>query len=91
MPQTVTSVCTCDDNCDEPCKAHYRENQLQDALIEANHKLVTLNKAEQHVLEALRYAALQPCIEHNCGTVCLCGPCHARKALELKGDVGWQR
>jgi hypothetical protein len=34
-----------------------------------------------HLLEAIRYAADQPCKRYNCGTVCLCGPCHGRRAL----------
>lgn len=34
-----------------------------------------------HVLEALREMAKQPCNRSNCGTICLCGSCHARKAL----------
>lgn len=34
-----------------------------------------------HILEALRYAADQPCKRKDCGSVCLCGPCHGRRAL----------
>jgi len=34
-----------------------------------------------HLLEAVRYAADRPCVRRNCGEVCLCGPCHARRAL----------
>jgi hypothetical protein len=41
-----------------------------------------LKKKERlHTLEALRYLARQSCIEDNCGSVCLCPPCHARAAL----------
>lgn len=36
-----------------------------------------------HILEAIRYAADRPCEPRNCGTVCLCGPCHARRALSF--------
>ena len=36
---------------------------------------------EYHVLEALRAFARFPCKRSDCGTVCLCGSCHARKAL----------
>jgi hypothetical protein len=39
-------------------------------------------KTRRHVLEALRWSARQPCMPDNCGTVCLCPPCHARAALE---------
>jgi len=34
-----------------------------------------------HILQAIRYAASQPCHRSNCGTVCKCGPCHARAAI----------
>lgn len=34
------------------------------------------------MLEAIRYLARQRCRPSNCGTVCLCPPCHARRALE---------
>lgn len=37
---------------------------------------------DKHMLEALREFSKQRCDKKNCGTVCLCGPCHARKALE---------
>jgi len=43
-------------------------------------------KARQHLIEAARWAARQRCIKKNCGTVCLCGPCHARAALEHYGE-----
>ena len=36
----------------------------------------------RHAIEALREMAKEPCHKSNCGSVCLCGPCHARKALE---------
>jgi hypothetical protein len=44
-------------------------------------------KTEHHVLEALRAIASKSwhgngCHKKNCGTVCLCAPCHARVALE---------
>ena len=44
-------------------------------------------KTERHVLEALRaYASTswhgKGCAKLICGSVCLCGPCHARVALE---------
>lgn len=35
-------ICTCDDNCDDPCPMHKRENELQDALIEARNELSRL-------------------------------------------------
>jgi hypothetical protein len=38
---------------------------------------------QTHVMEALRDFARKPCHRSNCGTVCLCGSCHARKALEV--------
>jgi hypothetical protein len=36
-----------------------------------------------HLLEAIRYASDRPCRRSDCGTVCLCGPCHARRALAV--------
>lgn len=39
--------------------------------------------ARRHMMEALRYLAKKRCIKKNCGTVCLCAPCCARKALEF--------
>jgi len=36
-----------------------------------------------HLLEALRWASDQPCKPSNCGTVCLCGPCSARRSLAM--------
>jgi hypothetical protein len=38
-------------------------------------------KILRHTLEALRDFAREPCRRSNCGSVCLCGPCHARAAL----------
>jgi hypothetical protein len=40
----------------------------------------TAMKTGAHIIEALRWAADQTC-KRDCGTVCLCGPCHARVAL----------
>ena len=34
-----------------------------------------------HIVEALRGLVTQPCNRSNCGTVCLCASCHARRAL----------
>jgi predicted RNA-binding protein len=42
--------------------------------------------ARRHMLEAARWAARQRCIKSNCGSICLCGPCSARKALEHYGE-----
>jgi hypothetical protein len=36
-----------------------------------------------HLLEAIRWASDQPCKPSNCGTVCLCGPCSARRSLAV--------
>jgi hypothetical protein len=36
-----------------------------------------------HLLDALRWAADQPCKRSNCGTACLCGPCSARRSLAV--------
>ena len=38
-------------------------------------------RTDAHILEALRFASKLPCKKSNCGTVCLCGSCHARKSL----------
>lgn len=43
---------------------------------------LTAHKAKRHMLEALRWLAKQRCNKRNCGTVCLCESCHARKAIE---------
>jgi ferredoxin len=43
-------------------------------------------KLKRHVWEALVHTARQPCIRHNCGTVCKCGPCHARIAMVTLND-----
>lgn len=42
------------------------------------------SRTRRHVLEALRWCAVRACMPDNCGTVCLCPPCHARAAL---GDI----
>ena len=47
------------------------------------------HKLLNHVLEALRELASKRCHRRNCGRVCLCGPCHARKALEVL-DPDWR-
>lgn len=44
---------------------------------------------QKHVLPALRDLARERCRRSNCGTVCLCAPCHARKALEML-DPTWR-
>lgn len=44
---------------------------------------------KKHGIPALRELAAQRCKRSNCGTVCLCGPCHARKALEVL-DPEWR-
>ena len=47
------------------------------------------DKTRRHVMEALRGLARKRCHKSNCGTVCLCDPCHARAALtEL--DPEWR-
>jgi len=43
----------------------------------------------RHAIEALREMAKEFCRKSNCGSVCLCGPCHARKALE-ELDPEWR-
>ncbi len=42
-----------------------------------------------HILPALRELAAKRCHRRNCGTACLCGPCHARKALDIV-DPTWR-
>lgn len=49
---------------------------------EAESPMPPPNPVGSHMREALRYAADQPCRRSNCGTVCLCGPCHARRAIK---------
>jgi len=36
-----------------------------------------------NMLEAIRWASDQPCKTRECGSVCLCGPCHARRSLAI--------
>lgn len=43
-------------------------------------------KTEHYVLEALRAYAGKGCATLICSSVCLCGPCHARVALEKMGN-----
>lgn len=43
----------------------------------------------KHVIPALRGLARKRCHRSNCGTVCLCEPCHARKALAVL-DPDWR-
>lgn len=50
-------------------------------------KLTLDLKTLRHALSALRELGQERCHRSNCGTVCLCGPCHARAALaELDPD-----
>lgn len=46
-------------------------------------------KTRRHILEALRSMAREACRPDNCGTACLCPPCHARAALETI-DPEWR-
>jgi hypothetical protein len=43
----------------------------------------------KHAIPALRDAAMKPCHRSNCGSLCLCMRCHARKALEVL-DPTWR-
>ena len=43
---------------------------------------MSAKKAKRHMLAALRWLASQRCNKRNCGTVCLCESCNARKAIE---------
>lgn len=40
-----------------------------------------------HIKEAIEWTARQHCRRSNCGTVCLCGPCHARKVVEIWNNM----
>ena len=52
-------------------------------------EIIRLNNVNRrHTIEALRYLSKEECIEYNCGTVCLCPPCHSRAALEIL-DPDW--
>jgi hypothetical protein len=50
---------------------------------------INIREARQHMIEALRALARDKCSRNNCGTVCLCASCHARKALEFY-DPEWR-
>ena len=39
----ITNSCTCDKNCDDPCPAHARENELQDELTKARNALRSIS------------------------------------------------
>ena len=56
--------------------------QLELPVVDAINKAAHLDKVITHMMEALKCLAVRRCKKKNCGTVCLCGPCHARKALE---------
>ena len=62
----------------------HRRADSKDAVLVRNvvARIDAERKAWVHALEALRYLARQPCKPRNCGTVCLCPPCHARRALD---------
>jgi len=49
----------------------------------------TSDVIQRHAIPALRALAIKRCVRSNCGTVCLCDPCHARKALETL-DPTWR-
>ncbi len=48
-----------------------------------------LGVMRKHVIPALQDLATRPCKRSNCGTVCLCGACHAQKALATL-DPTWR-
>jgi hypothetical protein len=45
-------------------------------------------KAESHITTILSALAGQRCHQRNCGSVCLCEPCHARAALQHMSEEG---
>lgn len=47
------------------------------------------DKCMRHITEALKYLAAKKCDRRNCGSVCLCPPCHARAALTVI-DPDWR-
>ena len=53
MPQEIKLICTCDDNCDDPCPAHARENLLQDDVVRLRNELETQQLAYNHDIEVL--------------------------------------
>lgn len=38
--ERLTTICTCDDNCDDPCPRHGREDQLESDLADARALLI---------------------------------------------------
>ena len=52
------------------------------------HKKWEKDQAYDSMLEAIRHLSRQKCIKKNCGTVCLCGPCHAKRALGWHEEHG---
>ena len=63
------------------------EPQALAASLEPEH--LRQKKAFQSMLEALRWLAMQACDRDNCGTVCLCPSCHARRAVDYY-DPEWR-
>jgi ferredoxin len=57
-------------------------------LPQAGPQVVLDMRTYRHVLEALRSLSYERCYYRNCGTVCLCGPCHAKAALAVL-DPEW--
>ncbi len=45
-------------------------------------------KALSHIQTLLSNMAEKKCYKRNCGTVCLCEPCHAREALSHMTEDG---
>lgn len=62
---------------------------LSDELTRRGLTLRDFVTASRHMIEALRGIATERCNKRNCGTVCLCTPCHARRALEVY-DPEWR-
>lgn len=50
--------------------------------------LKTITNLRHGILAVIRYAAKQRCHRRNCGTVCMCEPCQARKIIAIL-DPTW--
>jgi len=67
----------------DPAKGLRASDYIEGGARSLNHAAVMKGRAaKRSMIEALHYLGKMRCKRSNCGTACLCAPCHARKALE---------
>jgi hypothetical protein len=84
------STCTCDDNCDDRCPRHHRENQLQDEIIQLRAELAEVR--EEGVSEV--FTMLNDLFEEHGGYRFIggdgnCFACHALPGELCTDDCRW--